>query len=123
MLIGLVSMSIRVPPPVPHNATHTDGFYSGALGEYLLNTNTAASRAELTTVLNGWIASCASKGFQAIEPDNLDMYTRTSLLTQAGNLAVAKTITDYAHSLGLLVCFFATPPRVPVPVVIDQVEC
>jgi hypothetical protein len=42
-------------------------------GEYLLNTSTATNREAIATILNGWIDECASKRFQAIEPDNLDV--------------------------------------------------
>ncbi|KAH7100761.1 glycoside hydrolase family 114 protein, partial [Auriculariales sp. MPI-PUGE-AT-0066] len=73
-------------------------------GEFFLDTSTEAKRTELATIVNGWIDACASKGFQAIEPDNLDTYTRSNnLLTQDNNLAFAKLFTDYAHSKGLAV--------------------
>jgi hypothetical protein len=42
-------------------------------GEYFLDTSTDAKRQAIATILNGWIDGCASKGFQAIEPDNLDV--------------------------------------------------
>ncbi|KAJ7641204.1 glycoside hydrolase family 114 protein [Roridomyces roridus] len=73
-------------------------------GEYFLDTTTDAKRQRIATILNGWIDDCASKGFNAIEPDNLDTFTRSNgLLTADNNLALAKLFTDHAHSLGLLV--------------------
>jgi hypothetical protein len=73
-------------------------------GEYFLDTRTDANRQAIATILNGWIDTCKSKGFNAIEPDNLDTFTRSNgLLTAANNLALAKLFTDHAHSVGLAV--------------------
>uniref|UniRef100_A0A0W0FP49 alpha-galactosidase n=1 Tax=Moniliophthora roreri TaxID=221103 RepID=A0A0W0FP49_MONRR len=70
--------------------------------EFLLDTSTDAKRSEIAAIVNGWITECQSKGFNAIEPDNLDTFTLSSgLLTMAGNLAYAKLLADHAHSLGL----------------------
>ncbi|KAJ6522194.1 glycoside hydrolase family 114 protein [Mycena vulgaris] len=73
-------------------------------GEYFLDTRTDANRQAIAVILNGWIDDCKTKGFNAIEPDNLDTFTRsTGLLTAANNLALAKLFTDHAHSAGLAV--------------------
>ncbi|KIY69372.1 glycoside hydrolase family 114 protein [Cylindrobasidium torrendii FP15055 ss-10] len=73
-------------------------------GEYFLDTSTDAKRQRLATIINGWIDGCNSKGFDAIEPDNLDTFTRSNdLLTADNNLALAKLFTDHAHTLGLAV--------------------
>lgn len=70
----------------------------------MLDTRTAAQRTAIANILNGWIDSCAAKGFDAIEPDNLDTFTRSdSILKVADNLALAKLIADHAHSLGLAI--------------------
>ncbi|MFI7586554.1 endo alpha-1,4 polygalactosaminidase [Spongisporangium articulatum] len=78
--------------------------------EYLLDTTTAARRAAIATIVNAWIDGCATSGFQAVEPDNLDTYTRATdpytkrpLLTRAGNLALAKLLAQHAHSRGLAI--------------------
>ncbi|KAJ6489095.1 hypothetical protein C8R45DRAFT_1074181 [Mycena sanguinolenta] len=64
----------------------------------------SANLTAIATILNGWIDTCHSKGFDAIEPDNLDTFTRSdNFLTAADNLALAKLFTDHAHSLGLAV--------------------
>ena len=73
-------------------------------GEILLDTSTAAKRTAIATILNGWIDGCATAGFKAIEPDNLDTWTRSSnRLTKANNLALAKLIADHAHSQDLAI--------------------
>jgi Glycoside-hydrolase family GH114 len=41
--------------------------------EIILDTSTAAKRTEIATILNGWIDECADDGFNAVEPDNLDV--------------------------------------------------
>nr|GAT51630.1 predicted protein [Mycena chlorophos] len=69
--------------------------------EYIFNTTTDANRQALAAILEPTIQTCATKGFNAIEPDNLDTYTRFSSLTKADNLAFARILSDYAHSLGL----------------------
>lgn len=73
-------------------------------GEIFLDTRTDAKRRAIAKIVNGWISECAKKGFKAIEPDNLDTFTRSSgLLTKANNLALAKLLVNHAHSLGLAV--------------------
>ncbi|MDQ0364850.1 endo alpha-1,4 polygalactosaminidase [Catenuloplanes indicus] len=72
--------------------------------EAMLDFSTAAKRAALTTVAAGWIDQCKAKGFQAIEPDNLDSYTRSNgLLTQAQAVEYAAALSAYAHGKGLAV--------------------
>ncbi|KAF5329139.1 hypothetical protein D9758_017158 [Tetrapyrgos nigripes] len=70
--------------------------------EFLLDTSTSSNRAELSTIINGWISECQSKGFNAIEADNLDTYSRSNgLLTVDNNLELAKLLTAHAHEIGL----------------------
>jgi hypothetical protein len=72
--------------------------------EILLDFSTEAKRAALTTVVGDWINGCASKGFQAVEPDNLDSWTRSKgLLTEPEAVAYAASLTSYAHGQGLAV--------------------
>jgi hypothetical protein len=72
--------------------------------EILLDFSTAAKRAALTTIVGGWIDGCAGKGFKAVEPDNLDSWTRSKgLLTQSQAVAYATSLTSYAHGKGLAV--------------------
>lgn len=71
-------------------------------GEVILDTSTAEKRAALFLVTSQWIAQCARYGFQAIEADNLDTYSRSNgALTVADNLAYASALAAYAHGLGL----------------------
>jgi hypothetical protein len=73
-------------------------------GEYLLDTSTTTKRAGIAAIENGWIDGCKSKGFQAIEPDNLDSWTRSKkLLTQADNVAMATLLATHAHADGLAI--------------------
>ena len=71
-------------------------------GEYLLDTSTAARRAQILTVVEPWIAGCASAGFQAVEFDNLDSYTRSQgRLSRQDNTAMAQAYVTQAHAAGL----------------------
>jgi hypothetical protein len=73
-------------------------------GEFILDTSTAAKRSSIATIVNGWIDSCKAKGFQAIEPDNLDSWTRSlNKLTKADNVAYATLLATHAHSNGLAI--------------------
>src|SRR4051812_40952822 len=56
--------------------------------EDLFDTSTAANRSAIAAVENTWIDGCAKAGFKAVEPDNLDSYTRTGVttLTKADNV-------------------------------------
>jgi hypothetical protein len=72
--------------------------------EALLDVSNDAKRAELATVEYGWIDSCAGKGFQAIEADNLDSYTRSDgLLTADENAAFATLLAARAHHDGMAI--------------------
>lgn len=73
-------------------------------GEFLFDTSTAAKRQAIFGVIAAWIKKCADDGFSAIEPDNLDSWTRSSgLLSMNDNLALARLMSDFAHDLGLAV--------------------
>jgi hypothetical protein len=73
-------------------------------GEALLDVSTGAKQAELAQIEYGWIDSCAKKGFQAIEPDNLDSYSRSNgLLTMDENAAFATLLARHAHTDGLAI--------------------
>ncbi|EJD41853.1 glycoside hydrolase family 114 protein [Auricularia subglabra TFB-10046 SS5] len=71
-------------------------------GEFFLDTSTDAKRSAIANIINGWTSDCASKGFNAVEFDNLDTYTRSNnLLTKDDNLALATLYVSHAHSVGL----------------------
>lgn len=73
-------------------------------GEYILDTRTAANRSAILAVLGPWLQDCRTRGFDAIEPDNLDSYTRSKgLVTKADNIAMATLLVADAHAKGLAV--------------------
>ena len=72
--------------------------------EYLLDTSTAAHRDAIADMMKPRIDGCAAAGFEAVEFDNLDSYTRSDgALTQADNLALASLYIADAHEAGLAV--------------------
>jgi hypothetical protein len=73
-------------------------------GEVLLDTSTSAKRDAILAIVGAWIDKCAEDGFQAVEPDNLDSWTRSQgLLTQADNVAMATLLAARAHAAGLAI--------------------
>lgn len=72
--------------------------------EYLLDTSTAKRRDALLAIVGSWIDKCARDGFNAIEADNLDSWTRSqSVLTKEDNIAFATRLADRAHARGLAI--------------------
>jgi hypothetical protein len=72
-----------------------------AWGEWLLNTRRPRA---LAKVVGRWIDGCAAAGFQAVEPDNLDSWTRSDgSLTRADNVRYAKLLIRRAHAAGLAI--------------------
>lgn len=70
--------------------------------ELLLDTSTAAKRAAIAAIVGGWFDGCAASGFDAVEPDNLDSWTRSrGGLDRADNVALARLLTARAHAAGL----------------------
>lgn len=72
--------------------------------EVLLDTRTEASRAEILSVIGPWIDGCAADGFDAVEIDNLDTYSRSmGLLTEDENVTMVRLFADRAHAAGLAI--------------------
>lgn len=70
-------------------------------GELLLDTTRPQA---LAAVVGPWIDGCAAAGYRAVEPDNLDSWTRSGgQLTEAGALAYARLLIARAHARGLAV--------------------
>lgn len=69
------------------------------LDEALVDT----SRPErVRAIVEPWIRGCADAGFDAVEFDNLDTYTRSGgALTRDDNLALAAALVDVAHAEGM----------------------
>jgi hypothetical protein len=73
-------------------------------GEPLLDLRTADKRNRIAAKVNGWIDGCATKGYQAIEPDNYDSYTRSKrLLTATQAEAYLTLLATHAHSKSLAI--------------------
>jgi glycosyl hydrolase family 114 len=73
-------------------------------GEHILDTSTPVHRDQLLTIIGDWFDGCAKQGFDAVEADNLDSWTRSKgHLTEADNLAFASLLIDRAHRDGLAV--------------------
>lgn len=71
-------------------------------GEILLDTSSENKRAAILSVIGPWIDRCAKDGFQAIEPDNLDSWTRSrGKLRVADNVVMAQLIVGRAHANGM----------------------
>ena len=72
--------------------------------EVLFDIRTKTKRNKLAAVLYTWIDGCARDGFDAVEPDNLDSWTRSfGLLRKADNVALARLLTRYSHKRGLAI--------------------
>jgi hypothetical protein len=70
--------------------------------EALLDTSTDDRRERIAALAVPWIEGCADAGFDAVEFDNLDSYTRSDgSLTLEDNLALATLFVDAAHAAGL----------------------
>lgn len=73
-------------------------------GEWLLDVRTPAKRRQLADIVGGWAAGCADDGFQAVEFDNFDSYTRShGLMKRSQALAFATLLTKRSHRAGLAV--------------------
>ncbi|WP_435742158.1 endo alpha-1,4 polygalactosaminidase [Nocardioides sp. SYSU DS0663] len=73
-----------------------------AWGEWLLDLRTAAKRTALARIVGRWVDRCAADGFEAVEYDNLDSFTRSQgLLRRRHALAYARLVVAEAHEAGL----------------------
>ncbi len=81
-----------------------DPVVDGAWGEWLLDLRTPAKRERLARVVGGWVEGCATDGFDAVELDNLDSFTRSrGLLDRRDALAYARLLVARGHQAGLAV--------------------
>ncbi|MEU2421951.1 endo alpha-1,4 polygalactosaminidase [Streptomyces sp. NPDC007851] len=74
-------------------------------GEAMLDISTPGKRARIAKKVDDWIDSCAGKGFDAVEPDNYDSYTRAprGLLTAADAEAFQTLLARHAHARHLAI--------------------
>jgi hypothetical protein len=72
--------------------------------EALLDIRTPAKRERVAARVDRWIDECAKKGFDAIEPDNYDSYTRSrKLLTADDATAFITLLSRHAHARQLAI--------------------
>lgn len=72
--------------------------------EFLFDTSSAAKRRALSDLVGAWIVGCADAGYDAVEIDNLDSYTRSEgALQRDDNLALAAEYARIAHDSGLAI--------------------
>jgi len=94
-------------------ANHPNVILKGSNGQPIIDPNwdevvfdvrTAAQRTELASVIQPWFLQCKNDGYQAIEPDNIDLEVRSSgLETHAQVREYLKLLVTYAHSIGLAI--------------------
>jgi hypothetical protein len=70
--------------------------------EMLIDVGTPAKRTAVAAIVGGWIAGCADAGFDAIEIDNLDSFSRSGgLLDEDDAVAAMSLFSDAAHAAGV----------------------
>jgi hypothetical protein len=70
--------------------------------EWLLDISKAAKRKRLARIVGGWIRGCAASGYQAVEFDNFNSFSRSRGLIKARHAnAFARTLVGIAHRSGL----------------------
>ncbi len=73
-----------------------------AWGEWLLDIRTPRKRRALARIVGAWINGCAASGFQAVEFDNLDSFTRSRRLIKPRHAnQFARRLVARAHTAGL----------------------
>jgi hypothetical protein len=71
--------------------------------EHVLDPSTEDQRAGILEILGPVVTGCAEAGFDAVEIDNLDTWTRFDDIDEAGAYALARAYVDLAHGAGLAV--------------------
>ena len=76
--------------------------------EYILDPSTEAKRDRILDILGAVITGCGDAGFDGVEIDNLDTWTRftdpsTGLIEQEDALALAGSYIELAHGAGLAI--------------------
>ena len=70
--------------------------------EMLIDVSTPAKRTAVAAIVGDWISACKASGFDAIEIDNLDSYTRSGgRLTESDAVATIALFATVAHDGGL----------------------
>jgi hypothetical protein len=85
-----------------HDASGAEVFDPGWPDERILDASTAEKREGIARQLTAVVGHCASDGYQAVEFDNLDSYTRSDgALDVADAEALATLLVGLAHENGL----------------------
>jgi hypothetical protein len=72
--------------------------------EMLLDVGAQEKRAALAEIIGGFIEGCATSGFDAVEIDNLDSYSRSGgRLTEDDAVAAMALFSSKAHAAGLAI--------------------
>nr|WP_221208579.1 endo alpha-1,4 polygalactosaminidase [Nocardioides albus] len=71
--------------------------------ELVLDPSTASARKSILEVVGPVIQGCADNGFDAVEIDNLDTWTRFEAISHDSALALAEAYVSAAHDLGLAI--------------------
>ncbi len=72
--------------------------------EMLLDVSTPEKREAIAEIVSEWIASCGTAGYEAIEIDNLDSYSRSQdLLTQDNAVEFMVLLSASAHANGMAI--------------------
>lgn len=72
-------------------------------GEYILDPSTPTKREGILAVLGPVIQGCKAAGFDAVEIDNFDTFTRFDQITQDAVFALAAQYVTIAHQAGLAI--------------------
>ncbi len=126
--VGIVVRDRKAPPvPGRYNVCYVNGFQTqaeergfwkrhpalvlrqkgrpvvdSAWGEWLLDLRTPAKRSRLAAIMGIWTRTCANKGYDAVEYDNLDSFTRSrGLLRRSQAVVYARLLVNVAHAAGL----------------------
>jgi hypothetical protein len=126
--VGIVVRD-RLAPPIPrrYNVCYVNGFQTqadergfwerhpalvlrrngkrvvdSAWGEWLLDIRTPQKRSQLAAIVRTWTRTCLHQGYDAVEYDNLDSYTRSrGLIRRSQAVAYARLLVGLAHAAGL----------------------
>lgn len=75
-----------------------------AWGEWLLDIRTGAKRERLARIVGRWLDGCARAGYDAVEIDNLDSFSRSHGLLRPGHAKrYARLLIARAHAAGLAI--------------------
>lgn len=71
--------------------------------ELVLDIGSEENRRSLVEVVGAWIDGCAADGFDAVEIDNLDTFSRFPDVVESDAIAYATALVDRAHRAGLAI--------------------